>query len=237
MEQEQRQAAKRQMLECMQAGQSWQAASAAVGLQVSRSTSSWWQHEVRMRGEAALHDGRQGHPAKVLPRVLHWLEARLQATSQVPSSQLQRELQEQLDVRISISHLNAVRASHGWSNTASRAGKNQRAVEASVQEGAAGLLLVAAAHETGLLCELETAIASWKWPQPISPLPYPIKKTRFSPCASPSSVTFVARFQARRPKKTPMKSRACPRGGGRTGKRSRRQPSQPRPKGSHYDGL
>jgi hypothetical protein len=39
-------------------------------------------------------------------------------------------------------------------------GKNQGAVEASAQEGAAGLLLVAAAHETGLLCELETAIAS-----------------------------------------------------------------------------
>ena len=38
--------------------------------------------------------------------------------------------------------------------------KNHGAVEASVQEGAAGLLLVAAAHETGLLCELETAIAS-----------------------------------------------------------------------------
>jgi hypothetical protein len=33
-------------------------------------------------------------------------------------------------------------------------------VEASVQEGAAGLLLVAAAHETGLLSQLETAVAS-----------------------------------------------------------------------------
>jgi hypothetical protein len=38
--------------------------------------------------------------------------------------------------------------------------KNHGAVEANVAEGAAGLLLVAAAHETGLLCELETAIAS-----------------------------------------------------------------------------
>jgi transposase len=126
MEQEQRQAAKRQMLEFMQAGQPWQAAAAAAGIQVSRSTAYRWQQEVRTRGEAALQDGRQGHPAKVLPRVLHWLESRLQATSLVPSSQLQRELQEQLGVRISISHLNAVRASHGWSNTASRAGKKSR---------------------------------------------------------------------------------------------------------------
>ncbi len=123
MEQEQRQAAKRQMLELMQAGQSWQAAAAAAGLQVSRSTAYRWQYEMRLRGETALQDGRKGHPAKVLPAVLHWLESRLQATSLVPSSHLQRELQGQFGVLISISHLNAVRASHGWSNTASRAGK------------------------------------------------------------------------------------------------------------------
>jgi hypothetical protein len=38
--------------------------------------------------------------------------------------------------------------------------KNPRVVEASIQEGAGGLLLVAAAHEAGLLSELETAITS-----------------------------------------------------------------------------
>jgi hypothetical protein len=38
--------------------------------------------------------------------------------------------------------------------------KKHEAVEASVQEGAGGLLVVAAAHETGLLTELESAIAS-----------------------------------------------------------------------------
>ena len=123
MEQEQRQAAKQQMLELMQAGQPWQAAAAAAGVQVSRSTAYRWQQEVRTRGEAALQEGRHGHPAKVLPSVLYWLEARCQATTLVPSSQLQRELQEQLGVLISISHLNAVRAIHGWSNAASRAGK------------------------------------------------------------------------------------------------------------------
>src|SRR5215472_10528316 len=122
MEQEQRQAAKRRMLALMQAGQSWQAAAAAAGIQVSRSTAYHWQQEVRTRGEAALQDGRHGHPAKVLPRVLQWLESRCQATPQVPSSELQRELQEQLGVLISISHLNAVRAMHGWSNSAT-AGK------------------------------------------------------------------------------------------------------------------
>ena len=126
MEQEQRQAAKRRIFELMQAGQPWQAAAAAAGIQVSRSTAYRWQQEVRTRGEAALQESRQGHPAKVLPPVLHWLESRLQASSLVPSSHLQRELQEQLGVRISVSHLNAVRATHGWSNVAGLAGKKSR---------------------------------------------------------------------------------------------------------------
>ena len=123
MEQEQGQAAKQQMLALLQAGQSWQAAAAAAGIQVSRSTAYRWQQEVRTRGDAALQDGRHGHPAKVRPPVLYWLESRCQASPQVPSSELQRELQEQLGVLISISHLNAVRAIHGWSNAATQAGK------------------------------------------------------------------------------------------------------------------
>src|SRR5215471_12656235 len=123
MEQEQRQTAKRQMLELMQAGQPWRATATAAGIQVSRATAYRWQQEVRTRGEAALQDGRHGHPAKVLPRVLHWLESRCQAIPQIPSSELQRDLQEQLGVRLSISHLNAVRARHGWSNSATAGGK------------------------------------------------------------------------------------------------------------------
>ena len=68
MEQEQRYAAKRHLLELMQAGQPWQQAAATTGLQISRSTAYRWLQEARTRGEAALQDGRHGHPAKVLPR-------------------------------------------------------------------------------------------------------------------------------------------------------------------------
>jgi len=50
--------------------------------------------------------------------VLHWLESRCQETTLIASSQVQKELQEQLGVQISISHLNEVRAMHGWSNVA-----------------------------------------------------------------------------------------------------------------------
>ncbi len=123
MEPEQRRAAKQQMLELMQAGLSWQEAATAAEVQTSRATAYRWKQEARTRGEAALQDDRHGHPAKVLPSVLNWLELRCQATSLVASSQLQAELQEQLGVRLSISHLNAVRAAHGWSNAASQAEK------------------------------------------------------------------------------------------------------------------
>jgi len=123
MEPEQRRAAKQQMLELMQAGVSWQEAARTTGIQTSRATAYRWKQEVRTRGEAALQDGRHGHPAKVLPAMLRWLESRCETTSLVASSHLQKELQEQLGVRISISHLNAVRATHGWSNAASQVGK------------------------------------------------------------------------------------------------------------------
>ncbi len=123
MEQEQRYAAKRHLLELMQAGQSWQQAAVTAGLQISRSTAYRWLQEVRTRGEAALQDGRHGHPAKVRPAVLHWLESRCQASPQIASSELQRELQKQVGVHISISHLNAVRATHGWSKAATQVGK------------------------------------------------------------------------------------------------------------------
>ena len=119
MEPEQRRVAKQHMLGLMEAGVSWQEAATTAGVQTSRATAYRWKQEVRTRGEAALQDGRHGHPAKVLPPVLHWLESRCQETALIASSQLQKELQEQLGVQISISHLNMVRATHGWSNVAS----------------------------------------------------------------------------------------------------------------------
>src|SRR2546430_14763360 len=114
------------MLELMEAGVSWQEAAATAGVQTSRASAYRWRPEARTRGEATLQDGRHGHPAKVLPPLLHWLEVRCQATSLVASSQVQKELQEQLGVRISISHLNSVRAADGWSNGASQAGKKSQ---------------------------------------------------------------------------------------------------------------
>src|SRR5260370_28428350 len=101
MEQEQRRAAKQQMLELMEAGVSWQEAATTAGVQTSRATPYRWRQEARTRGEAALQDGRHGHPAKVLPPVLHWLEFPCQATSVVATSPVQGSLPDQFAVALS----------------------------------------------------------------------------------------------------------------------------------------
>jgi hypothetical protein len=69
---EEQQAAKRQMMELMQAGRSWQEAARIAGVQTSRSTAYRWWQAYRTRGEIALHDSRHGHSSKVRESVLHW---------------------------------------------------------------------------------------------------------------------------------------------------------------------
>jgi transposase len=65
MDNEHRWKAKRQVVDLMQAGRSWQEAATEASVQISRSTAYRWFQQFRTRGEAALHDGRQGHIAKV----------------------------------------------------------------------------------------------------------------------------------------------------------------------------
>src|SRR5712692_4277311 len=119
MEPDQRRAAKQQMLELMEAGVSWQEAATTAGVQTSRATAYRWRQEARTRGEAALQDGRHGHPAKVLPPVLHWLELRCQETALLASSHLQKELQEQVRVQMSNSDHIGIQETQEWKNVAS----------------------------------------------------------------------------------------------------------------------
>ena len=65
MEKEQQRVAKGQMVVLMQAGHSWQEASTMAGVQISRRASYRLLQKVRTQGEAGLHDGRHGHPAKL----------------------------------------------------------------------------------------------------------------------------------------------------------------------------
>lgn len=67
-------AAKMQVVEHMLQGQPWHEAVAATGLQISRSTAYQLLKRVCTEGEAALTDGRYGHPTKLRTPVRQWLE-------------------------------------------------------------------------------------------------------------------------------------------------------------------
>jgi transposase len=113
MEDEQRQEAKRRMMILMQAGHSWQEARTLAGVHTSRSTAYRWFQQFRAQGEAALHDGRHGHTAKMHRPIRGWLEARCREEPGLPSSSLQKELHAHFGVLVSITHLNRIRAAHG----------------------------------------------------------------------------------------------------------------------------
>ena len=120
---------------------------------------------VRTQGEAALQDGRHGHPAKLREaEAFEWLQAFCRSAPQIPSREVQGALQERSGIHVSIGHLNRSVGGIGHWDLCWALEKKQQTLcsplEAQWQEGAGGLLLVAAAQETGLLPALETALAS-----------------------------------------------------------------------------
>ena len=113
MDSEQRRKAKRQVIDLLQAGHSWQEAATLAEVQISRSTAYRWFQQFRTQGEAALHDGRHGHPSKARDPVLQWLESRCSQAPQAKSSTIQLELREQFQLVVSITHLNRLRSARG----------------------------------------------------------------------------------------------------------------------------
>src|SRR5712671_5952035 len=92
---------------------------------------------------------------------------RCQTTPCVASPALQRLLQERLDLCISVSQLNRVRASLGLSRKLlprEKKPKNGLSIEPGYHEQVGGLLLLAAATETGLLTQLEKALPTGTTP-------------------------------------------------------------------------
>ncbi len=75
MQEEERRAAKARLTAGMRAGRSWQEAAMEAGVQTSRTAAYRLLQGVRAHGEAALRDGRHGHPTKVRGPVRAWLEA------------------------------------------------------------------------------------------------------------------------------------------------------------------
>src|SRR5215831_13336895 len=115
-DQEQRRYAKAHLVALMQRGHSYQAAIALTEIDVSQATAYRLSQAVRKRGEAALRDGRHGHPVKLRGAARTFLEERCRQAPQPPSSIIQMELQEHFDLSVSVSQINRVRATLGVSN-------------------------------------------------------------------------------------------------------------------------
>jgi len=123
MDKEEKQAAKRRMMELMQAGYRWREAATQAGIQASRSTAYRWWQAYRKLGERALQDGRHGHPTKARETALAWLESTEKQEPQMSSRVVQAQLKERFGLLISITHLNRLRAAHGRVQPAKREGK------------------------------------------------------------------------------------------------------------------
>jgi transposase len=124
MEEEQRRAAKRQMIVLMQAGHSWQEAADMAGVRTGRSAAYQLLRTVRVRGEVALQDGRHGHPTKLREPVRLWLETTCREAPHMPSHVVQAALLERFGILISIGHPNRVRAELGLGSRAGHREKN-----------------------------------------------------------------------------------------------------------------
>jgi len=166
MDKEQYGKAKACLISCMQEGHSWQVAKAQAGLQISQSNAYRLRRAFRLHGEAALSNGRHGHPSKLRGTARAFLEEQCRQAPQTPSSGIQALLRERFDLRVSISQINRVRAALGMSNHSTcpalgekKAGEEGASSQPEWQEGAGSLLLLASAHQTGLRAVLQTALS------------------------------------------------------------------------------
>jgi transposase len=124
MEKNERQKARIDLIKSMLAGQSWREAFAATEpAPLKRAMAYRLVHAVRMRGDATLADGRQGHPSKLRGEARAFLEEQCSQAPHTPSSTIQAELRERFELRVSISQINRVRAVLGFSNRS--AGQSQ----------------------------------------------------------------------------------------------------------------
>ena|ERR1700688_3952092 len=138
MEKQEKQEARKVVVELMEAGYHWQEATKRAGILAGRSTVySWWK-KYREEGVNGLIDRRQGHPAKVTEAVLRVIEEACKQNTCISSSELQRMLQDQMHVSLTITHLNETRAVHGWSNQSRCQKKKRQMIKAIGKRGQEG---------------------------------------------------------------------------------------------------
>lgn len=123
MDQVERRRAKAQLVTHMAEGQSWREAAARAGLVISRSAAYRLAQRARIEGAAALEDQRHGHPSKLSDPIRQWLVAACRDAPCQSGRMLQAALEAQFGLRISIGHLNALRARWNLRRPGKGAGK------------------------------------------------------------------------------------------------------------------
>jgi transposase len=127
MDRDERRGARLRLVAGMRRGQPWHEAAAAAGLVVGRSTAYRLRRRAQTEGEAALEDRRHGHPSKLRAPVRAWLEGYCRGRPAPPSHVVQAALRERFGLRVSVGHLNAVRAALGLSRPRGAGGKGPSA--------------------------------------------------------------------------------------------------------------
>lgn len=120
---EQRQAAKRQIIEHIKHGASVREARTAAAVSMHRTTVYRLLRRTQAEGQAAFSDGRHGHPVKLRGEVRTFLIDFCRASPSVSSPALQTALQDRFGLTISVSQLNRVRAALGLRSPGNRGEK------------------------------------------------------------------------------------------------------------------
>ena len=113
MTSEEQRVVKQQILAAFEHGCSVPDLLSTTAVPLHRATVYRLHQRFQTDPETALSDGRHGHPSKIRGDVRAWLEAYCQATPGCTSRTVQTALSERCGVRVSIAHLNRVRATLG----------------------------------------------------------------------------------------------------------------------------
>ncbi len=115
MTSDEQQIAKQQVLAAFERGCSVQTLLSTRAVPLHRATVYRLRQRFETDPTTALYDGRHGHASKLRDDVRAWLEAYCQATPGCRSRTVQTALYERFAIRVSIAHLNRVRARLGLS--------------------------------------------------------------------------------------------------------------------------
>jgi len=100
---------KRQAMQLMDAGQSWQEANEQSGLSYSRTGIQGLYREWCTRGDEALVDHRHGHPHKVTCEMREWMNEHCTEKPEERARRLASEIKAQFGVELESHYVNVLR--------------------------------------------------------------------------------------------------------------------------------